>query len=154
LPLGLTVEDIRWGVSKLRNRVIGRVFHELGLIEQWGSGVQRMMASCSEAGLPTPLFEEIGSHFRVTLSLLPTGPVQLDRTDEAILTMLAKGQGRSTVQIAKAISLSPRATQTRLKALVERGAVAEIGSGPQDPKRQYFLVQRGNLGEIKVPKRP
>lgn len=25
LPLGLTVEDIRKGVSKLRNRVIGRV---------------------------------------------------------------------------------------------------------------------------------
>jgi len=33
LPLGLTIDDIRKGVSKLRNRVIGRVFHELGLIE-------------------------------------------------------------------------------------------------------------------------
>jgi predicted HTH transcriptional regulator len=32
LPLGLTIEDIRKGVSKLRNHVIGRVFHELGLI--------------------------------------------------------------------------------------------------------------------------
>src|SRR5262249_47488159 len=42
LPFGLTVEDIRQGVSKLRNRVIGRVFHELHLIEQWGSGIQRM----------------------------------------------------------------------------------------------------------------
>lgn len=30
---GLTVEDIRQGISKLRNRVIGRVFKELGLIE-------------------------------------------------------------------------------------------------------------------------
>jgi predicted HTH transcriptional regulator len=32
LPFGLTVDDIRQGVSKLRNRVIGRVFHELRLI--------------------------------------------------------------------------------------------------------------------------
>lgn len=38
LPFGLTVEDLPHGVSKLRNRVMGRVFHTLGLIEQWGSG--------------------------------------------------------------------------------------------------------------------
>ena len=32
LPTGLTITDIRQGVSKLRNRVLGRVFHALGLI--------------------------------------------------------------------------------------------------------------------------
>jgi hypothetical protein len=36
LPFGLTIEDILHGVSKLRNRVIGRVFSELHLIEQRG----------------------------------------------------------------------------------------------------------------------
>jgi len=46
LPFGLTIEDLSRGVSKLRNRVIGRNFHALGLIEQWGSGVQRMTAAC------------------------------------------------------------------------------------------------------------
>lgn len=49
LPFGLTVEDLPHGVSKLRNRVIGRVFHALGLIEQWGSGVQRMTQACRES---------------------------------------------------------------------------------------------------------
>jgi predicted HTH transcriptional regulator len=77
LPLGLTSEDIRKGVSKLRNRVIGRVFHELGLIEQWGSGIQRMTAACQEAGLPAPVLEEIGTHFRVVLSATPTDPFGL-----------------------------------------------------------------------------
>ena len=52
LPFGLTIEDIQRGVSKLRNRVIGRVFQALGLIEQWGSGIQRMTAACQEQGLP------------------------------------------------------------------------------------------------------
>ena len=66
LPPGLTIEDIRQGVSKLRNRVLGRVFHELHLIEQWGSGIQRMTGACHEAGLPEPQFAEIGSGFRVT----------------------------------------------------------------------------------------
>jgi predicted HTH transcriptional regulator len=49
LPLGLTVPDLLAGISKLLNRVIGRVFHELGLIKQWGSGIQRMAAACRAA---------------------------------------------------------------------------------------------------------
>ena len=141
LPLGLTIEDIRKGVSKLRNRVIGRVFHELGLIEQWGSGIQRMTAACQEAGLPAPVLEEIGTHFRVILSATPTGPIRLDERDQVILSLLEDGRGRSTAQIAKAVSLSPRATRTRLADLVRRDLIIEVGSGPQDPRRQYFRAE-------------
>lgn len=118
LPFGLTIEDIRKGVSKLRNRVIGRVFHEVGLIEQWGSGIQRMTAACEEAGLPVPVLEEMGTHFRVTLSATRTGPIRLDEGDQVILRLLEDGRGRSTAEIAKTISLSPRATRTRLADLV------------------------------------
>jgi predicted HTH transcriptional regulator len=118
--------------------VIGRVFYELGLIEQWGSGIQRMTAACREAGLPSPALEEIGTHFRVVLFAVPTGPVQLDEPDRAILQLLEDGRGRSTAQIAKGISLSVRATRTRLADLVKRGIVVEVGSGPRDPRRQYF----------------
>ncbi len=39
LLFGLTVDEIKQGISKLRNRVIGQVFYRLGLIEQWGSGI-------------------------------------------------------------------------------------------------------------------
>jgi ATP-dependent DNA helicase RecG len=141
LPLGLTIDDIRKGVSKLRNRVIGRVFHELGLIEQWGSGIQRMTAACEEAGLPAPTFEEIGSHFRVVLSAVRTGPIRLDEPDQVILRLLEDGRGRSTAEIAKSISLSPRATRTRLSDLVSRGLIVEVGRSPKDPRRQYFRAE-------------
>ena len=50
--------SVRDGVSKLRNRVIGRVFKELNLIEQWGSGFQRMAENCREMNLPEPILEE------------------------------------------------------------------------------------------------
>ena len=55
------------GVSNLRNRVIARVFRELGLIEQWGSGVRRMFREARELGLPEPVIEEIGMHLRITV---------------------------------------------------------------------------------------
>ena len=51
---GLTVEDMLMGVSKLRNHVIARIFRELELIEQWGSGVKRMFREAEELGLPEP----------------------------------------------------------------------------------------------------
>ncbi len=140
LPFGLTIEDIQRGSSRIRNRVIGRVFQELGLVEQWGSGIQRMNASCRDHGLSAPHFEEIGTHFRVTLSAVPSGPPSTDKRDEAILKALRRSadRGLSTSQIAQKLGVSPRATRTRLAALVERGLVAEVGTGPQDPQRRYY----------------
>ncbi|MBL8227768.1 MAG: putative DNA binding domain-containing protein [Bryobacterales bacterium] len=140
LPFGLTVEDIRQGVSKLRNRVIGRVFHELRLIEQWGSGIQRMTQACQEAGLAPPKLEEIGTHFRVTISNMRVGRPQMDEKDQRILALFRDGRARSTAEVARHIELSERATLTRLKSLTERGRLAEIGTGPHDPKRQYVMA--------------
>lgn len=142
LPLGLTVEDLRRGISKLRNRVIGRVFHELGLIEQWGSGIQRMTAACRAAGLAEPGLEEIGTRFRVTLFSARIGPSAIDPIDQAILDILVEGKGLPTSEIARGIDLTPRATRTRLVKLMERGLVREIGSSPQDPRRLYFRTDR------------
>jgi ATP-dependent DNA helicase RecG len=142
LPFGLTIEDIQKGISKLRNRVIGRVFQELGLIEHWGSGIQRMTAACRDRGLDAPHLEEIGTHFRVTLSSLRRHAPAIDKRDQAILGALAANldRGLSTSRIARRIGLSPRSARTRLASLVERGLVAEIGSGPQDPHRRYHLI--------------
>lgn len=143
LPFGLTIEDLPYGVSKLRNRVIGRAFHALGLIEQWGSGVQRMTTACRAAGLAAPVFEELATRFRVTIRTTQVGPTAVDETDQAILDRLGEGQGLATSEIAAAIGRSPRATRTRLARLVGRGLVREIGTGPQDPKRRYFRAEGG-----------
>jgi ATP-dependent DNA helicase RecG len=143
LPFGLTIEDLPHGVSKLRNRVIGRTFNTMGLIEQWGSGVQRMTAACLAAGLAAPVFEELAIRFRVTIGTNRVGPSVVDEIDEAILASLGQGRGLATSAIAAAVGLSTRATRTRLARLVERGLVREIGTGPQDPKRRYFRVDGG-----------
>jgi predicted ArsR family transcriptional regulator len=67
----------------------------------------------------------------------------VDETDQAILASLADGDGYATSAIAAAIGLTPRATRTRLARLVGNGLVREIGTGPQDPKRRYYLAERG-----------
>ena len=141
LPFGLTIEDLHHGISKLRNRVIGRVFHSLGLIEQWGSGVQRMTAACTEMGLAPPRLEEIATRFRVTIFTERVSPPALDKTDQAIVGALAGRKGLLTSEIAGMIGLTPRATRTRLARLVGSGLIREVGTGPQDPKRRYFRAE-------------
>jgi len=72
---GMTVEDMRQGVSKIRNHVIARVFKELNLIEQWGSGVRRIFREAQELGLPEPQIVELGLRVRVVVRLAEVVPV-------------------------------------------------------------------------------
>lgn len=65
----LTVEDMRQGVSKIRNHVIARVFRELNLIEQWGSGMRRIFREAEEQGLPELEIMEVGMRPRVVVYL-------------------------------------------------------------------------------------
>jgi predicted HTH transcriptional regulator len=66
---GMTIEDVKQGVSRIRNRVIARVFRELDLIEQWGSGFRRILKGAEELGLPQPEIIEIGMRVRFTVYL-------------------------------------------------------------------------------------
>jgi ATP-dependent DNA helicase RecG len=144
LPFGLTVPDIKEGVSRLRNRVIGRVFRELGYIEQWGSGIKRMTAALQDVGVEEPLLEEIGTRFRVTLRRSSAPRAQpLDATDQTIIKALSSGEGLTTAETARRIGRTPRAARTRLLALVGRGLVQEVASSLKDPKRRYFLTSAG-----------
>jgi ATP-dependent DNA helicase RecG len=59
LPLGMTIDDFKAGLSRIRNRVIARVFRELGLMEDWGSGYRRVSDSCTRAGYPVPEWQEL-----------------------------------------------------------------------------------------------
>ena len=142
LPFSLTIDDIKRGVSKLRNRVIGRVFHKLGLIEHWGSGIKRIMESCKEAGFAEPVFEELGIHFRVTIFTEQKTKPHIDKIDRQILEVLDNVNGSSTEAIAKLINLSKRATRSHMLALIEIGLIVEIGLGLKDPHKKYFLTNK------------
>ena len=58
-PNGINQADIESGRSDARNRVIANVFKELGLIEQWGSGIARIKKSCLDIGLKEPKILEM-----------------------------------------------------------------------------------------------
>ena len=62
---GLTVEQAISGRSKIRNVCIAEVFSRMGIIEQWGTGLQRMIRGCREYRVREPEFVDMGDAFRV-----------------------------------------------------------------------------------------
>lgn len=139
---GLTVADIKQGNSKLRNRVIGRVFKELRYIEQWGSGILNAIGECKKIGLPEPIFEEFAFRFRATISLIPEQEPELDEVTRkiraALLSSAAADKGLSSQQIAEEVGLSTRAIRARMTTLAQRGLVTAVGRSERDPLRKYF----------------
>lgn len=69
------------GVSKIRNPVIARVFRELKLIEQWGSGIPRIFRETAAGGFPEPYFVELGLRLRFDFPL--TKPLKIDEEQPA-----------------------------------------------------------------------
>jgi len=139
---GMTIGDIRDGVSKLRNRVIGRVFKELKLIEQWGSGFQRMSASCRAVDLPEPKMEEIAFRFRVTFSLHKvSNRRRVDDIEQKIMELISAcvdNGGASTQYLSQTVGISTRAIRDRLARMVEAGRIVAIGKSAYDPQKRYL----------------
>jgi ATP-dependent DNA helicase RecG len=88
-PSTLTAETLLDGRSEIRNRVIARVFKELGYIEQWGSGIQRMRSACLAMGLVEPRLREQGDFvdvefYRPVVASAEIGPGNIGKVSESI----------------------------------------------------------------------
>lgn len=64
---GLTFEEAMERHSKLRNRAIANIFSQIGLIESWGTGLQRIRNLAKEYGLSDVEFIDMPETFRVNL---------------------------------------------------------------------------------------
>ena len=73
----MTIDEMKRGISRIRNPVIARAFRELDLIEQWGSGVKSIFEEAKKQGLLEPQIEEIGMRVRFTVSLAKAIPTPL-----------------------------------------------------------------------------
>lgn len=64
---GVTIEKMKEGYSKIRNQAIARAFSYMNIIEQWGSGIPRIIREVSEYGLREPEFIDMDSALRINI---------------------------------------------------------------------------------------
>ncbi|OBR92944.1 divergent AAA domain protein [Clostridium ragsdalei P11] len=76
LLTGVTIEKIREGYSKVRNRAIANAFVYMKIIEQWGSGIPRIFEEFKEYGLKEPELIDLDGDFRVNLYRIVLNTIQ------------------------------------------------------------------------------
>jgi ATP-dependent DNA helicase RecG len=136
LPFGMTIEQIKAGQSKIRNRVIARVFRSVNMLEGWGRAWERIQSAVRE-GYPEPDLEEMGLSFRVTLWPHPAtreiGPSTARAASspqerrEWIMGELSRRDGLRVPDIVRALGVAHRTAERDVSALVHQGKIRFVG---------------------------
>jgi len=133
LPYGITVDDLYkpGHPSKPRNKLIAQIFYDMGIIEKYGSGAQRMITACKEAGLPEPKFEECFGGFSVTFQIYTEEYLREMGLNERQIkaVMYVKETGEINLSSFKSIvtGVSEKTLYRDLQDLVSKGVLKQIG---------------------------
>ena len=143
LPNNLTIEDIeKPHNSHPRNPLIADCFFNIKFIEQWGTGIGRIVQSCLDVSLPEPLFEIKAGDFVVTLKKYKVTDEILDKLNErqrkAIDYLLEKGSITNNEYRTLNPDISRSTALTDLNRLVGMEIIIKKGLGR---KVHYVLTK-------------
>ena len=135
LPPGTTVEDLKQPhESRPRNKLVADAFFLIKYIEQFGTGIRRIINDCREAGVPEPEFESQAGAFRIVFHK----PIPLEDLLAALKLNERQLNGvRATIQHGhitrrdyERLTAAPTATAKRdLAKLAKNEVLAKRGRG-------------------------
>lgn len=135
LPEGITLEQLKTThPSVARNPLIVHIFYLAGLIEEYGSGIGRIMDSLKEANLPEPEFKEEFAGFSLYLRKDYYTEEKLkemglnDRQIKAV--MYVKEKGKITNKEYQELNfVSNKTAYLELSDIIKKNVFAVEGSG-------------------------
>ena len=121
-----------------RNRALAKIFHDIGFIEGWGTGFQRMVEACTANGNPKPELKEMTGAFVVKFSRRPAGEGINEGTSEGIneganeginrLREFVRNQpGKRVSEISAALDIPSKTVERWVKKLREQGVIVFRG---------------------------
>jgi len=137
LPENITVEDLLSNNYKStpRNRLIADFCKSMGLIEKYGSGIQRIVGYFKDANLPLPDFRNISDGFMVTvfsdIPIIDTVNDTDNDTDKRLINILEfinESVEISANELAKKLHLSLSTIKRDLKKLKTQNKLKRIGN--------------------------
>lgn len=147
LPFGMTMEELKAGVSKVRNRVIARVFREMGLMEEWGSGYKRVTEACRSGGYPEPEWQELGAAFRVVFYPHPAMEersaanvhvnVPINERQQWFLEQLSTGNKSRAGSLAAHWNVTEKTAKRDIADLKKKGMIEFVGA----PKKGFYRIK-------------
>ena len=140
LPEGITIEKLLKGnyVSNARNKKVAEVFKAAGLIERYGSGINRILNAFKDYGLPPPEFKEMTPGFMVTV---------YKKTEQV------------TPQVGTRLALSRHQVDILRKCLIETGIIElmTIAGRTDRTKFRHQVLNpliEARLLEMTIPDKP
>ena len=135
---GVTLDKMKEGYSKIRNRALAHAFSYMNLIEAWGSGIPKLMEAMREYGLREPEFRDMEIGFRINL-YRNTEDALADTTQDAENTTQDAGNttqdaGNTTQAAENATQVTKDTTQVRLTE-EDKAILAAI-------KKQHNITQK------------
>lgn len=140
LAFGQSMKNALSGVSRMRNRLIGRIFREIKIIEQLGTGLQRIIEAYQEYPECQPVIEEMNNHFRVILYETSITPGVLKNWESQLLKLLADGRRLSAKDIAEFWDVSDRTARNRLQVMLGHRSIKRHGKATNDPNTSYSIA--------------
>ena len=122
LVKGLTLEDIKLGSSFSRNPKLVSVFHRLGLVESYGSGIPRMLDIYKEAiNLPTILTAP-----NSFLVIMPKYSIKKEYLK--VIEYLKNNNNATREEIEKLLNLKKLSTIYILNDMIDRNLIIKEGN--------------------------
>ncbi len=125
-----------------RNRGLAKIFHDIGFIEGWGTGFQRMVEACAVNGNPKPELKEMTGAFVVKFSRRPASEGISGGTNggisgatdggimegiERVADYIRNTPGRKVTEITTALNIPQRTVERWIKKLREQGKIVFVG---------------------------
>lgn len=131
LVKGLTLLDIKGGVSQPRNAVIANVFYRLELIESYGTGIQKMMESYHGSGAE-PAFVPAPASFVVILPNRNTAageaPDPTLSREEQVIRLIEKQGAVTRKDVERLLGCSSFPANKVLSSLLVLGRIIKTGA--------------------------
>ena len=128
LPFGITKEEFFSGMSNPRNREIMRVFKDLEMVEQLGSGVPRILRAYSKESFIfmqnfTRMVFAKGGQIGGQIG----GSIYLTDRQKDIIDLLKQNSKISRKAISQKLDIAESAVQKHLETLKNKGAIKRVG---------------------------
>lgn len=129
---GLTEEEMQNGSSRLRNPVLADVFHRMGIVEKWGTGIHRVIEACKDAGLAIPTYKVTRNSVTVTVprAVVTQGrgvgvpETKLSEREEQVMLYVGAHPGAKQKDIVAATGISRSAVSRIIIRLSKLGFLA------------------------------
>ena len=128
LPKGLSKEEYLAGqLSILRNPIIANIFFRLGLIEQFSTGIQRILAAYADSKTQ-PQFSIFENSIKIVLPVVKMELQGVSEDANEVYSIL-KSAPLSSSHISQETFFSKNKVLNLLEELIQKGYVVKIGNG-------------------------